>query len=106
MKEDLLMIFIKVYFIIGIILSTINVVSEYILCWLMSGSSDQTDADKNIVALYTNKFVILFDYIKVILIWPVIVIVTIRYLLDKSYKKNTDDALDEIGKFIRDKESK
>lgn len=100
------MILIKVYFIIGIILSTINIVSECIMCWLMSESSDQTDEDKNIVAMYTNKFVILFDYIKVILIWPFIIIFTIHYLLDKSCKKNTDDAIDEIGKFIRDKESK
>lgn len=100
------MIFIKVYFIIGIILSTMNIVSEYVIGWLMSESSDQTDADKNIVALYTNKFVILFDYVKGILAWPVITIFTIRYLLDKSYQKDTDDALNEIGQFIRDKESK
>jgi len=100
------MIFIKVYFIIGIILSTMNIVSEYIIGWLMSKLSDQTDADKNIVALYTNKFVILFDYVKGILAWPVITIFTIHYLLDKSYQKDTDDALNEIGQFIRDKESK
>jgi len=99
------MIFIKVYFIIGIILSTMNVVSEYIIGWLMSKLSDQTDEDKNVVALCTNKFVILFDYVKGILAWPVIMIFTIRYLLDKSYKKDTDDALNEIGQFIRDKES-
>ena len=100
------MILIKVYFIIGIILSTINIVSEYTIGWLMSKLSDQTDEDKNVVALCTNKFVILFDYVKAILAWPVIMIFTIRYLLDKSYKKDTDDALNEIGQFIRDRESK
>ena len=100
------MIFIKVYFIIGIILSTMNIVSEYIIGWLMSKLSDQTDEDKNVVALCTNKFVILFDYVKGILAWPVITIFTIHYLLDKSYQKDTDDALNEIGQFIRDKESK